>query len=79
MGGTSSIDRLARRTLYSAEVKAATRREVAVTTLRPAPRTALVLRAPRGAQVRAFIVAMADMCFVFVIGARRSGHTTVLV
>ena len=49
------------RTLYSAEVTAATRREVAVTTLRPAPRTALVLRAPRAGQTRAFMVAEADM------------------
>ena len=49
------------RTLYSAEVTAATLREVAVTTLRPAPRTALILRAPRAGQARAFMVAEADM------------------
>ena len=44
----------AARTLYWAEVTAATRREDAATTRRPAPRTGLVLRAPRAL---AFIVA----------------------
>ena len=59
-GGPGSTAGLAR-ALYSAEVTAATRREVAVTTLRPAPRKALVLRAPRAGQTRAFMVAEADM------------------
>lgn len=59
-GGRWSTAGLAR-TLYSAEVTAATLREVAVTTLRPAPRTALILRAPRAGQARAFMVAEADM------------------
>jgi hypothetical protein len=74
VGETTPIHRGRARTLYSAEVTAATRREVAVTTWRPAPRTALVLRAPRGAQVRAFIVAMADIVLGLVPGGLARGE-----